>query len=43
MCLVNDVTPTIEHVALGAVNDISEIAYPARETWLGSTSTDVIE
>ena len=43
MCLVNDVTPTIEHVALGAINDIVEIAYPAPETWLGSTRTDVIE
>jgi FkbM family methyltransferase len=43
MCDLNRVTPTIEAVALGARPGFTEIAYPERDTWLGSTHPQTIE
>ncbi len=43
MCAANRVTPTIERVALGSRTGPTEIAYPKRDTWLGSTNPRVIE
>lgn len=43
ICDLNRVTPSIENVALGAHAGSTEIAYPKRDTWLGSTNPRIIE
>lgn len=42
LCDLNGVTPAIENVALGARSGRAEIAYPERDTWLGSTNPEII-
>lgn len=37
MCGLNDLTPCLEHFALGAAHGEVELAYPRFDTWLGST------
>lgn len=39
-CRLNQLTPTLAHTALGATAGHVDLAYPERETWLGSTSAD---
>lgn len=42
VCQLNHVTPKLEDVALGERQRIVELAYPKRNTWLGSIDTQVI-
>lgn len=42
-CNLNNVTPKLERVALGASEGNVVLAYPKRDTWLGSTKTEVID
>ena len=42
MCKLNQVTPKLETVALGRSHGYVELAYPKRNTWLGSTNTETI-
>lgn len=43
LCQLNNVTPQLLPVALGATDGFVELAYPERDTWDGSTNTRVIE
>lgn len=43
LCEVNDVTPRLEHLALGAEHGQLELLYPERETWLGSLDAAVVD
>ncbi len=42
ICKLNHVTPKLEPVALGDREGHVELSYPKRDTWLGSTNTEVI-
>lgn len=42
VCRLNHVTPSLEPVALGEEEAEVAISYPKRETWLGSTKTEVV-
>lgn len=39
-CRLNHLAPALEQAALGAAAGHVDLAYPERETWLGSTSAD---
>jgi FkbM family methyltransferase len=41
LCESNGVTPNLEHLALGEREGFVTLAYPRRDTWLGSTSVAV--
>ncbi len=41
-CRLNHITPALESVALGARSGHVELKYPKRDTWLGSTSIEII-
>ncbi len=43
LCNVNHVTPTLEGVALGACIRYVELTYPERDTWLGSTNSEIVD
>jgi FkbM family methyltransferase len=42
MCSANGVTPTLQPFALGAANSRITLTYPESETWLGSSTPEVI-
>ncbi len=43
ICKLNHVTPTLENLALGASQGVVELAYPKRDTSLGSINTNIIK
>ena len=43
ICKSNHVTPQLEALALGDRDGHTELSYPKRYTWLGSTNTEVID
>lgn len=43
VCKTNAVVPRLEPVALGEQEGAVELSYPEGETWLGSTSSDVVK
>lgn len=43
ICKLNHVTPTLEPVALGDGEDYVDFSYPQRDTWLGSTNSEIIK
>lgn len=43
MCDLNGVRPRLEPLALGEAKGYVEFSYPKRDTWLGSTTPEVIE
>jgi FkbM family methyltransferase len=42
MCSANGVTPSLQPVALGSAGGRITLAYPESETWLGSTTPEVV-
>jgi FkbM family methyltransferase len=43
ICSLNNVNPKLESIALGEKEGEIEIAYPEKDTWLGSTNPNVIK
>lgn len=43
ICLLNELKPRWEPIALGSCNGSTDLFFPERETWLGSISLNVIE
>jgi FkbM family methyltransferase len=43
VCVLNNLRPRLEAVALGDDDDYVNLSYPERDTWLGSTDEGVIE
>lgn len=43
LCGYNNVTPTLEKVALGEEDGYVNLAYPQKETWNGSINVDIIQ
>lgn len=41
ICRLNNVTPTLHHLALGERAGTIELTYPEHDTWLGSTNAEV--
>jgi FkbM family methyltransferase len=43
LCLMNNVIPQIEEVALGVSNEPLQLSFPQGAEWLGSTKVEVVE